>query len=166
VTESAFIRHATGEDAHGISAVWEAIVAERDHSAVDRAFSPQEERAYIESLSPREAVFVAEVASHIVGFQSLDLWVRYLSSMDHVGQLGTFVLKDWRGQGIGRQLAERTFAFARDNGYEKLLIWVRGKNPGAQGFYKGIGFVERGRLSRQVRIAGEYDDEILMERVL
>jgi GNAT superfamily N-acetyltransferase len=166
VTQSVSIRRAAGKDASAISAIWEAIVAERDHSAVDRAFPPEEEQAYIESLSPREGIFVAEVGGRAVGFQSLDLWVRHTSSMDHVGQLGTFVLKEWRGRGIGRRLAEHTLAFARENRYEKLVIWVMGKNAGAQRFYKGIRFVETGRLSRQVRIAGEYDDEILMERFL
>jgi L-amino acid N-acyltransferase YncA len=166
VTESISIRRATADDAADISAIWEAIVAERDYSAVARAFTPEEEKTFIGSLSPREAVFVAQAANQVAGFQSLDLWVRYLASMDHVGQVGTFVRREWRGQGIGRQLAERTLAFARENGYEKLVIFVRAKNLGAQSFYKRLGFVECGRFARQVKIEGEYDDEILMELFL
>jgi hypothetical protein len=62
--------------------------------------TPEEEKTYISSLSSREAVFVAQGASQVVGFQTFDLWARYLSSMDHVGQLGTFVRREWRGHGI------------------------------------------------------------------
>jgi ribosomal protein S18 acetylase RimI-like enzyme len=40
---------------------------------------------------------------------------------------------------------------------------VRGSNTGAQSFYKSLGFRECGRLARQVKIWGAYDDEILME---
>jgi ribosomal protein S18 acetylase RimI-like enzyme len=157
------IRRGTPEDAASLSAIWQAIVAEREYSAVDRAFTPDEERDYIGSLSAREGLFAAEVDSQVIGFQSLDLSVNYLASMRHVGQLGTFVLRAWRGQGIGHRLADQTFAFARANDYEKLVIFVRAKNTGAQAFYRSLGFVPCGRFTRQVRIAGEYDDEILME---
>jgi ribosomal protein S18 acetylase RimI-like enzyme len=166
VTEQILICRATGEDAPGISSIWQAVVAERDFSAVARAFTPEEERSYLESLNPREAVFAAAAEGQIVGFQTLDLWLRYMSSMDHVGQLGTFVRQEWRGRGIGRQLGQRTLAFARDNMYEKLVIFVRARNTSAQAFYKSLGFTECGRLVRQVKIANEYDDEILMEHFL
>lgn len=166
MTEPAFIRQAGVQDAAGISAIWQAIVGERDYSAVTHAFTPDEQRGYLQSLSPRDAIFVAEAGGQIVGFQTLDLWVRYTPSMDHVGQIGTFVLRDWRSQGIGRQLAGRTLPFARDNRYEKLVLFVRAKNRGAQAFYEGLGFVECGRFARHVKIGDEYDDEILMEMFL
>ncbi len=157
------IRRAMVEDAASLVAILQAIVAERDYSAIDRAFTPEEERDYIRSLAPRESIFVAEADGQVVGFQSMDLWARSIPSMDHAGELGTFILREWRGRGIGHQLAAQTFAFARANGYEKLVIFVRAKNTGAQGFYSSLGFVPCGRLTRHVKIAGEYDDEIMME---
>ncbi len=157
------IRRATVEDAASLSAILQAIVVERDYSAIDRAFTPDEERDYIRSLSPRESIFVIEVDNQVVGFQSMDLWARTIPSMNHVGELGTFIQHEWRGRGIGHQLAEQTFSFARANGYEKLVIFVRAKNTGAQRFYQSLGFVPCGRLARHVKIAGEYDDEIMME---
>jgi ribosomal protein S18 acetylase RimI-like enzyme len=86
--------------------------------------------------------------------------------MDHVGQLGTFVLPDLRRHGVGRQLAVCTLAFARWAHYEKLVIYVRSANVAAQTFYSGLGFHECGRLRRQVRIADSLDDEIVMEMFL
>jgi L-amino acid N-acyltransferase YncA len=159
----ATVRRATLDDAVGISAVWEAIVAEKVYSAVDRAFTPDEERSYLSALSPREACFVAEDAGRIVGFQTLDRWSSFLTSTLHVGQLGTFVLKKYRGTGVGPRLAAATFDFARAHAYEKLLVFIRGSNSGAQAFYKSLGFRECGRLTRQVEIDGTYDDEVLME---
>lgn len=160
------IRRATPDDAAGTCAVWTQIVAERDNSAVDRPFSVQQERAYLESMSAREAMFVAVSEGEIIGFQSLDLFRGLLRSMDHVGELGTFVLPAWRGQGVGHKLATHMLLFARENGYEKLVIWVRARNTNAQQFYSSWGFRPVGRLSRQVKIADEYDDEILMELFL
>ncbi len=156
------LRRATVEDAASLAAIIQAIVAERDYSAIDRAFTPAEERDYIQSLSPRESIFVAEV-DQVIGFQSLELWARTIPSMNHVGELGTFISSAWRRRGVGHQLAGQTFSFARANGFEKLVIFVRAKNTGAQRFYQSLGMVPCGRLARQVKIAGEYDDEIMME---
>ncbi|MGQ9708852.1 MAG: GNAT family N-acetyltransferase [Anaerolineae bacterium] len=160
------IRRATPDDAEAISAIWEVICAERVYTAVNRPFSPEQERAYIASLSEREGVFVAEVGGRIVGFQSLDLWARYTDSFDHVGTLGTFVLPEWRGQGIAHLLARHTMDFARAHGYEKLVIFVRTGNRRARAFYQSLGFTPCGVLTRQVRIDDQYEDEVFMEMFL
>lgn len=158
------IRLATPDDAARTVAIWDAIVSEQIYSAVDAPFSVDAERDYLRSMSAREAIFLAETTTQqVVGFQSLDQWTKLYHSMDHVGQLGTFVLRDWRGRGIGRQLASSTLPFARSAGYEKLVIYVRASNTDAQRFYTELGFSSCGRLVRQVKIAGVYDDEILME---
>ena len=140
------------------------MVSERVHSAIDRSWSVEQEASYIRSLSARESLHVAvDELQGIAGFQSLDLWSPLLPSMAHVGQLGTFLLPEWRGQGAGRQLWNATQAFAREHGYRKLAIQVRSTNTGAQAFYRTLGFAECGRLTRQVVIDGVEDDEVLME---
>ncbi|HEY74820.1 MAG TPA: GNAT family N-acetyltransferase [Thermoflexia bacterium] len=160
------VRRATPDDAEAISAIWEVICAERVHSAVSHPFTPEQVRQYLTSLSDREGVFVAEAGDEIVGFQSLDRWARYTDSFDHVAAVGTFVLPDWRGKGIGHRLAQHTFAFARAHGYEKLVVYVRASNARARTFYRSLGFVPKGVLSRQVKIDGQYDDEVFMEMFL
>jgi ribosomal protein S18 acetylase RimI-like enzyme len=161
------IRRAIPADAAGIAGVLAAVAAERIHSAIDRAWTVDEEHRYLESLSSGEAVHVAvDAAGNIVGLQSLDRWSPYLTSMSHVGQLGTFILADWRGRGVGRQLWTATASFARAAGYRKLVIQVRGSNSAAQAFYQRLGFRDCGRLTRQVVIDGVDDDEVLMELFL
>jgi ribosomal-protein-alanine N-acetyltransferase len=157
------IRRALPVDA-AIVAVLETIAAERTHSAIDRVWTVEQEALYLASLSPREALHVAVYAAQgIVGFQSLDLWSQLLSSMAHVGQVGTFLLPEWRGLGVGHQLWSATIAFARGAGYRKLAIQLRASNSVAQTFYRHLGFQECGRLTRQVMIDGVEDDEVLME---
>jgi len=161
------IRRATPDDAASIAAIWNAIVAEKTYSAVDRPFTVEGEGEYLQSLSASEGLFLVETAKpQVLGFQSLDRWTKLFHSMDHVGQLGTFVLSEWRGRGIGKQLAAYTLAFARSVGYEKLVVYVRASNIGAQNFYGRVGFVPCGRLARQLKITGEYDDEIVLEMFL
>jgi ribosomal protein S18 acetylase RimI-like enzyme len=157
------IRRAHAADAGGIAAVLAVVTAERIHSAIDRAWTADEERHYLESQSPREAVHVAvDDVRGVVGLQTVDLWSP-LTSMAHVGQVGTFLLPAWRRRGVGRRLWGATSTFAADAGYRKLVIQVRGSNADAQAFYRGLGFRDCGRLSRQVIIDGLEDDDVLME---
>jgi RimJ/RimL family protein N-acetyltransferase len=158
------IRRATADDAEGVSAVLRRVASERVYSAIDRAWPVDDQRRYLASLSHREAFHVAIAGSgDTVGYQSLDLYSPALSSMAHVGQLGTFLLPDWRGRGVGRALFNATTQFAASAGYRKLVIQVRASNLPAQRFYQRQGFVECGRLRAQVVIDGREDDEIVME---
>ena len=135
------------------------------HSAIDRAWTADEQHAYIEALSSREALHVAiEASGRIIGSQSLELYSRSLPSMSHVAQLGTFVLPEYRGRGVGRALFAMTRRFAESAGFRKIVIQVRASNAGARAFYRCLGFVECGRLRAQVIVDGREDDEILMER--
>jgi ribosomal protein S18 acetylase RimI-like enzyme len=154
-------------DVAGIAAVLQMVAAERTHSAIDRAWTVEEERSYLESLSTREALQVAiDKSGGVVGVQCLDRWAPQMNSMAHVGQVGTFLLPEWRGRGVGRQLWNATESFARAAGYRKLVIQVRASNTAAQTFYRRLGFCECGRLARQVIVDGVEDDEVLMEHFL
>jgi ribosomal protein S18 acetylase RimI-like enzyme len=158
------IRPAVPGDAAGIVAVFTVIVAERIHSAIESAWTVEQERRYLESLSRRGAIHIAvDDSGEIVGLQILDLWSPTLPSMAHVGQIGTFILPAWRSCGVGRQLWDVTLPYARGAGYRKLVIQVRASNTTAQGFYRRLGFADCGRLARQVLIDGVEDDELLME---
>lgn len=161
------IRRAVPDDAGGIASLMDAVVSERRHSAIDRAWTADQERRYLASLSGREAFHVAIADSgQVIGCQSLELYSPVLTTMSHVGQVGTFVLPAWRGRGIGPALFAATRPFALDAGYRKLVITVRGSNTPALSFYRGLGFVDCGRLIKQVVIDGVDDDEVLLEMFL
>ena len=160
------IRKANIEDAKEISYIWEIICAERKYTAVSKPFTTEQERRYINNLTDREGIFVAKIEDQIVGFQSLDKWAEYSDSFDHVGVIGTFILPDWRKKKIGYKLAQFTFNFAQEHDYKKFVIYVRAGNSGAIRFYENLGFVQKGVLSNQVKINGEYGDEIFMEILL
>jgi L-amino acid N-acyltransferase YncA len=159
------IRKATADDAAGIAEVLRIVTGERIHSAILQPWPVQEQRAYIESLSDREAFHVAvSVADgRIIGHQSLDRFSSVLPAMSHVASVGTFVLPEVRGFGVAAELWKITRAFAVTAGYRKIIAMVRGSNLRAQAFYRGSGFQECGRLREQVLVDGFYDDEVVLE---
>jgi L-amino acid N-acyltransferase YncA len=160
------IRKAIPEDARGIVAIWQEIVAEKDLTTVRKAFTVAQQWAYLNTLEDREAIFVAEDDGQILGFQTLDLYADYTSSMDHVGVIRTYVTADHRRQGIGRRLAETAFQFAHDQGYEKLIVRVQARNSQGKSFLESLGFTPVGTYHRQVRLDDGYDDQVIMERFL
>ena len=164
MNDACAIRRAASADAEGIVAIIQGIASERIYSAITKPWSADEQRQYIVSLSAREAIHVAEIAGNaIIGYQTLELWAPTLDSMSHVGQIGTFLSTEWRRCGTGQALFQSTVQFARRHEYGKFVIQVRASNVSAQAFYQRLGFRECGRLTRQVRIDGQDDDEILME---
>jgi ribosomal protein S18 acetylase RimI-like enzyme len=161
---SSAIRRASEADAEGIIAILEGIASERIYIAINKPWSADQQRQYLHSLSAREAVHIAvDEREGIIGYQTLELWAPTLDSMAHVGQIGTFLRPAWRRRGIGEALFDHTAAFARERDYLKFVIQVRSANASAQRFYRRLGFRAGGRLTRQVRIDGQEEDEIIME---
>lgn len=161
------IRRANEEDAPAISRLIALIANERIYSAIDRPFTPCEQRDYIASLSTREGIFLGENEEEgIVGVQTLEAWARSINSMRHVAQIGTFLPPGSRRQGVGTRLFKYTAEFARAVGFRKLIIQVRASNAPALAFYRKLGFEPSGRLRRQVIIDGAEDDELLFELFL
>jgi L-amino acid N-acyltransferase YncA len=160
------IRRATLEDAQGIVDVFNSIIEEGGLTSMYPTLTVEQERAFIEGLGPHSALLVAEAMDTIVGFQTIEPFAPWTQAMDHVAIMGTQVYKGFRRQGIGQQLAEASLAFAREQGFEKVVIYVRSGNATAEAFYRSLGFEPRGTLTRQVKIADQYDDEVFMELFL
>ncbi|UCG68405.1 MAG: GNAT family N-acetyltransferase [Thermoplasmata archaeon] len=162
---SIIIRKANINDAEIISKIINSVVDERKFTSL-RKFSVEEERDYLNSLNEREAIFVAIKNGKIVGFQDISLFAKWSKSMNHVGNILTLILKEYRNLGIGKLLAERTLEFARQNGYEKISTYIMEDNTNAINYYTSLGFNPVGRWSKQVKFDGKYHDDIIVELFL
>ncbi len=165
---NALIRKATPDDAEAVVAVMNAVILEGKWTALTNPFTEAEERAFIAGLGARSAMFVAEVAHRIVGIQVIepDGLADYTESMRHVATVGTWLHADFRGYQIGQRLAEASFAFARDNGYEKCAIQVLAHNARALRFYRKLGFEKTGVAKKHVKLDGCFYDAVYLEKFL
>ena len=100
------IRRATINDAGQVAQIINAVISEGRYTLFDRAFSEEEETAFISSLSDRSALYVPESDGEIVVVQSIGLFTNYADSVRHVATMGAWLRRDFRGRGIGRLLAE------------------------------------------------------------
>jgi GNAT superfamily N-acetyltransferase len=157
------IRRATMNDARVVADLINSIIEEGELTSIYPALTVAQEEAFIAGLGPRSVIYLAETNGALLGMQAIEPFAPYTRAMDHVGVVATFVYRDHRGQGVGSQLLERTLRFARQQGYEKLIAYVRASNSGGQAFYRARGFVPKMVLERQVKIDRRYDDEVWME---
>jgi len=87
--------------------------------------------------SPRERIWIAEDDGRFVGC------IAIVAAAERPGaaQLRWYlVLPEARGRGLGTRLLREAVAFARDAGYESLLLWTVGALTAAARLYEAEGF--------------------------
>ena len=148
--------------------VLNSVILEGRHTALTNPFTEAEERAFIEGLCGRSALFAAWIGEAAVGIQSIepDASARYTDSMRHVATVGTWIRAGLRGRRVGRRLAEASFAFARSQGYEKIAIQVLADNDRALRFYGALGFERIGVARRHVKLEDRSHDVVHLEKFL
>lgn len=81
----------------------------------------------------------------------------------HVGTLGISVHKDYRNQGLGKQLIFRIINLAKQKLNITLVrLDVFECNIIARAFYKKLGFKSSGRLPQAIQFKGQLVDRIFM----
>lgn len=162
------IRDARVEDAAGIVAVLNPIIAARCYTALDTPITVDEEREFIRTF-PARGIFHVAIGSAdgtIIGLQDVSPFADFTHAFDHVGVIGTYVALDRHRQGIAAKLFAATYEAARRKGYEKLFAYVRADNTAGLRAYLGQGFRVIGTAERHARIDGHFIDEILIEKQL
>jgi RimJ/RimL family protein N-acetyltransferase len=88
-----------------------------------------------------------------------------MEGFNHTGRLGMGLLPEYRGQGIGRRLAQAAIDAARAAGMERIELEVLASNVNAIGLYQKLGFVHEGVKRRARHLDGAWDDNVLMALV-
>ncbi|MBX3022255.1 MAG: GNAT family N-acetyltransferase [Bdellovibrionales bacterium] len=86
--------------------------------------------------------------------------------VQHVGQFGMMVLKEYWGQGIGMRLLDLQDTYARSIGVSRLEAMVRVKNDRGIQLYLRNGYKIEGTREKAARINGEFHDEYFIAKIL
>ncbi|NVZ69897.1 GNAT family N-acetyltransferase [Pseudomonas costantinii] len=163
------IRAARIEDAGDIAWVhirsWQQAYRElmpADYLASLEATQPRRETFWRQSIEQgREAVFVARVEGHVVG------WIAVSPSRDEdadPGETGEvqalYVLAEHWGTGVGRALWLKGLEHLADLGLETATLWVLAQNQRAIGFYRNAGWVAQADSNRTLSRGGRDLEEV------
>jgi L-amino acid N-acyltransferase YncA len=160
------IRAVQESDAPAISEMLNAIIATGKYTILEPV-TPEIQLEFIQGFPKRGVFLVAERDDgKILGLQDVSPSSSWSNAMRHLGDIATFIAMDAQGQGVGRALAQSTFAAARAKGFEKLIAVIRGDNPRAIGFYVSQGFKIVGTMRRHAIVNGQYIDEVITEKML
>ena len=89
---------------------------------------------------------VATQGTKIIGFQFLEWSDPNWSGVDKLpsdwGLIATYVSKNVRGLGVGKQLFEATRLASNDKGMLSISATMNSTNKGAIGYYESLGFYE------------------------
>jgi DNA-binding MarR family transcriptional regulator/GNAT superfamily N-acetyltransferase len=140
-----WVVHAHGRlyfDERGWDERFEALVADIT-AAFIKNFDPKRERCWIAEIDgePVGSVFVVKESKTVAKLRLL------------------LVEPKARGRGLGRRLVEECIAFARAQGYRKLVLWTQSNLVAARRIYQACGFVLKKRERHQsfgVKLLGEY----------
>ncbi len=89
------------------------------------------------TLATDQRVLVVEHSEDIVGFGSCGR--NRLRRLDYTGEIYTlYVLPDFHGRGLGRQLLEGLFDSLIGQDHDSTLLWVLATNP-SRFFYEAMG---------------------------
>src|SRR5437016_6002990 len=143
----------------------DAVARERRYLALTEAPPADAVREFILSaIARRVPQFVALDGKQVIGW--CDIFPHERESFAHVGRLGMGVLLNYRGQGIGRRLAEKTIELAKLIGLERIELDVYASNKPAIALYKGLGFGLEGVKRKGRKLDGIYDDVVVMGLLL
>jgi L-amino acid N-acyltransferase YncA len=104
--------------------------------------------------------FVAISAGEVIGW--CDITPRERPVYVHAGVLGMGLLSQFRGQGIGIGLIQRSLAAARAFGFHRVELTVREDNANAIELYNKVGFETEGVQRHAMQVDGAYENLILM----
>jgi len=86
----------------------------------------------------------------------------------HIAQIfGVYVDPNFRGRGVGRNMLEKALDLIGENkGIVKVRLTVNPQRTAAITLYKSLGFAIVGELKNELKVGGEFYDEVIMEKML
>lgn len=160
------IRPATEADLPGILAIYNDVIANTTAIYRDDPYTYEDRRAWLHDRRRRGfPVLVACLENTIVGFSTFGEF-RASPGYRHTVEHTVHIHADWRARGIGGQLLEALFPYARALNIHVMIAAVGAENEGSIRFHERLGF-ERVACLKQVGFKfNRWLDLVLLQRTV
>jgi len=158
------IKKAEREDIRGIIDVFDDVMREEVYLLGEKYLADEDFLGMRLIDEENELFLVAKDNNKVIGV--LTLTRERFKKNRHVAQLGIAIRKGYRSMGIGTNLMDLSFQWAREKGIEKICLEVFSTNTVAINLYRKMGFYEECVRKKQFKIRGEYVDDIMMAKFL
>lgn len=169
-SRSVIIRKATVEDTEEILNISNEVAGESDNLTYAKGeyyMTYDQQYAYISRVKDQKnsCFLVAILDGKIIG--TLTFISSNRKRLEHRGEMGIAVLKNFWGVGIGSSLIDCFLKWAKSNGVtRKVDLLVREDNISAIGLYLKFGFKIEGRIEKAMLVNGRLYDIYLMGKIL
>ena len=157
------VRTARVDDAPEIARIHNQGIEERSATFETELRSPEQVARRIGATRP--PIMVAERGGAVIGWAGVSR-ENNRCAQSGVGEYTIYVDREARGTGVGVPLLEALVARAQDLGYWKLLGRIFSTNESSLALARRCGFYEVGLHRRHGRIANEWMDVLVVERLL
>lgn len=163
------IRQAKASDAHDLLTLSQQVASETDYLIMDEYGMGLSEELLAEQLNllahaENQLLLLAFDGNTCIGAASIKGNDEY--RIQHIGEVGIFILKAYWSLGIGSILMEELLAYAEAVAcFKRLELTVQARNYPAQALYQKFGFIQEGCLKYGARTdTGELVDVYLMAK--
>ncbi len=159
------VRDAESGDAAKIAEIYNQGIEDRQATMETRLRSEADMKAWLAERGARYRVVAAEQEGAVVGWASLNPF----SARDcyaGVADLSIYIQRERRGVGLGKLLLEAVLRLACELEFHKIVLSALKRNEAGQSLYRAMQFREVGVYQRQGKLDGEWQDVLLMEKLL
>ena len=159
------IREAVNEDLESIRFIYNQGIEDRIATLESETKDLTYMLNWFEKHHGRYKVLVAEEEGLVVGWASLNQYSNR-SAYDGVADLSIYILRGFRGKGIGRRLLSALEIIAKQNNFHKIVLFTFPFNQLGQHLYRKNGFDEVGIFKNQGVLDGKFVDVMAMEKLI
>ncbi len=160
------IRTAEPKDASEINTAMKSVIMEKVYTIYEIDEFNETNQSRLKQIkkyrkAPGKIFITALFKNKVVGFVTFNNWDTRKTM--HTGFLSIFLIKEFRGMGLGKELMKILIKWGKDNKViRKLSLAVFSCNKSAIALYKKIGFKIEGLCPKDLKINGRYYDSVLM----
>lgn len=159
------LRRATSADSAAIAAIYDEAIAGGVSTFATGPHSADERAHWLAARPERAPVFVADAGGEVLAWSALAPF-SHRPWYDGVAEYTAYVARRARGRGLGRALLAHLVEAAPAFGYWKLVGMILPENAAGLALARGAGFTVVGTHSGHGKLAGEWQDVVVVERHL